>query len=213
MYNEFVTSDADQSAAEPVFTNCVRCGYSLRGLPANHFCPECGLRFDERCVLFRATNTKRFVAFWILVFSGGWTYVRYVPRLFNLSNQSSLDKFTAILSMFLLLFMVWLAVFMVKQFRRGFVVAITTDGLMVLIPGYMTDLIPWSDIGGASVLHRREGKPQVASLHLKSKKMYVDIGGMANVFPMRADVELFVRLVNERVESQGKSSVSAGDVK
>ncbi len=84
---------------------------------------------------------------------------------------------------------------------------------MVLIPGYGTDLIPWRDIGGASVQHRPEGKQQVASLHLKSKKMYVDIGNTPNVFPTRADVELFVRLVNERVESQGKSSVSAGDVK
>ena len=48
----------------PVFARCPRCDYSLRGLPANHACPECGLRFDEQCELYRTTNPK--AAFFML---------------------------------------------------------------------------------------------------------------------------------------------------
>ncbi|MEZ6085343.1 MAG: hypothetical protein R3E58_15725 [Phycisphaerae bacterium] len=71
--------------------------------------------------------------------------------------------------------------------------------------------------GMASVGHRSnrfsEGKPQMATLLLRKQKMYIDIGGAANVFPKRADVELFVRLVQVHIESQGKSPELAGDVK
>lgn len=32
---------------------CPRCGYRLRGLPAAHICPECGLSYDPHCEVVR----------------------------------------------------------------------------------------------------------------------------------------------------------------
>ncbi len=213
MYNEFVTTEADQSAAEPVFTNCVRCGYALRGLPVDHFFPECGLRFDERCALFRATDAKGILIFWFMILGTGWTSLEHLPGITNLANLPVHERFMAITAVAWIVCAVAAVWFLVKRYRKGFEVAITTDGLILNLPGFKSDLIPWSGVSKPSVKHRAEGKPQIASLYLKSKKTDVDIGGMANVFPRRSDVERFVSLVQERIESQGDVSESADEVK
>jgi hypothetical protein len=104
--------------------------------------------------------------------------------------------------------------FFVRRYRRGFEVAITSDGLIVRLPGFSDDLIPWRDIGGVSIKDRPADKPQVASVFLKSKSKSVEIGGVANVFPKRADVEHFVRQVMERLDSaddKGESRSSSGN--
>jgi hypothetical protein len=88
----------------------------------------------------------------------------------------------------------------IKRYRQGFQVAITSDGLMMHMPGLSDDLIPWSDIAGASVKERPTSKPQIATVVLRSKKKTVEIGGVANVFPRLADVERFVQQVNERLD-------------
>ena len=82
------------------------------------------------------------------------------------------------------------------------------------LPGFSDDLIPWRDIGGASIKDRPASKPQVASVFLKSKNKTVDIGGVANVFPKRTDVEHFVGQVMERLDSaddEGESCSSSGN--
>ena len=91
--------------------------------------------------------------------------------------------------------------FLIRRYRRGFEVAVARDGLIVRLPGFSDDLVPWSDIGGASIKDRPAGKPQVASVLFRSKNKTVDIGGVANVFPKRADVERFVAEVNDRVDA------------
>jgi hypothetical protein len=200
--------------AVPVFKNCARCGYSLRGLPANHACPECGLRFDEQCALYRVTNPRQLMVFWLMVFGGGWVALKHLPHFANLGGASAWEMIGALAGVVWIVCVPIAVWFIVRSYRRGFEVAITSDGLIVRLPGFSDDLIPWRDIGGASIKDRPAGKPQVASVFLRSKNKTVEIGGVANVFPKRADVGHFVRQVMERLDSaddEGESCSSAGN--
>jgi hypothetical protein len=196
-----VTTNADNPAPVPVFKKCVRCEYSLRGLPANHACPECGLRFDERCALYRITNPRQVIVFWVMIFGGGWVSLKHLPHVANLGGASAWEMIGALAGVVWIVCVPIAVWFFVRSYRRGFEVAVTSDGLIVHLPGFIDDLIPWRDIGGASIKDRPAGKPQVASVFLRSKNKTVDIGGVANVFPKRTDVEHFVRQVTERLDS------------
>jgi len=187
--------------AVPVFKKCVRCGYSLRGLPANHACPECGLRFDERCASYRVTNPRQLMVFWLMIFGGGWVALKHLPHVANLGGASAWEMIGALAGVVWIVCVPIAVWFIVRSYRRGFEVAITSDGLIVRLPGFSDDLIPWCDIGGASIKDRPAGKPQIASVFRKSKNKSVEIGGVANVFPNRTDVEHFVRQVMERLDS------------
>jgi len=35
-----------------MISRCPNCGYSLRGLPEEYLCPECGFSYDVNCVVF-----------------------------------------------------------------------------------------------------------------------------------------------------------------
>jgi len=41
-----------------MLTACPRCDYSLRGLPADHACRECGLGYDEASETFQHTRQR-----------------------------------------------------------------------------------------------------------------------------------------------------------
>lgn len=192
-------SDDGNPPATPVFKKCVRCGYSLRGLPDNHACPECGLRFDQRCELYRVANPKQVLFIWIVIFGGGWVNLRNLPHIANLGAASTWQKILTLVALFWVVIVVAGVWFLVKRYRRGFEVAVTSDGLIVRLPGFNDDLIPWTNVGGVSVKERPEGKPQIAAVFLKDKQKSIDIGGGANVFPTQADVNRFVDQVNERI--------------
>jgi len=202
-------TDNEKPGSVPVFKKCVRCGYSLRGLSANRACPECGLRFDERCALYGATNPRQILALWLLILGGGWVSLKNLPHLTNLADASAWDTVGALAGALWVVFVAAGIWFFVRRYRRGFKVAITSDGLILRLPGFSDDLLPWRDIGGASIKERPAGKPQVASVLLRSPNKTVEIGGVANVFPKRAAVERFVREVNERVGSDDATSLQA----
>ncbi|MCP4246338.1 MAG: hypothetical protein GY778_04745 [bacterium] len=184
---------------KPVFAKCVRCGYSLRGLPARHACPECGLRYDERCALYKVLNPKAVIALWVCIFGGGWVNLKNLPALTSLDSVSWWRKVLALFAVMWVVILVFGVWWLVRMYRRGFLVAVTADGLIVRIMGFDGQVIPWTNIGRAAVKDRPEGKPQMASIFLKDKNKHVTIGGPANVFPTRADVERFVGQVNERI--------------
>ena len=199
----------DPTAPQPVFKKCARCGYSLRGLPSNHACPECGLRFDERCELYRVTNPKQVLIVWIAIFSGGWVVLKNLPHVWNYAAASAWEKVggvAAVAWFFFVGFGVW---FLVKRYRRGFEVAVTTDGLIVRLPGFDDELIPWNNIGSASFVPIPEDKPQAALVFFKNKKKNVSIGGVANVFPTVTHVMRFVGQVRARIRTTEGDDASA----
>ena len=193
-----MTNTSNASGSGPVFKRCPRCTYSLRGLPANHACPECGLRFDERCELYRVANPRQVFFVWMVIFGSGWVVLKHLPQVANFAAASAWDKVGAVAAVawfFFVGFAIW---FLVKRYRRGFEVAVTGDGLIVRLPGFNDELIPWDKIGGASVVKVPEGKRQIAAVLLRDKPKDMRIGGVADVFPTRSDVERFVGQVNAR---------------
>lgn len=184
-----------------MFKKCVRCGYSLRGLPANHVCPECGLRFDERCASYRVTNPRQVLILWIMILGGGWVSLKNLPHFANLAAASAWERVGAFAAVLWVAFVVAAAWHFARRYRRGFEVAITSDGLILRLPGFSDDLIPWRDVGRASIKKRSARKPQIALVFLNRKNKTVEIGGVANVFPRRTDVERFVAQVNDRVNA------------
>ena len=210
-----MVTNHDKSASGPVFKKCVRCGYSLRGLPANHLCPECGLRFDEGCALYRVTNPRQLLVFWLMIIGGGWVSLKHLPHLANLAGASVWEKVGAFAGGLWAVFVVVGVWFFFRRYRRGFEVAIMSEGLIVHLPGFSDELIQWSEVGGASIKERPPGKPQIASISLRGKNKTAEIGGVANVFPRRGDVERFVQEVNARVaipsgDKESNSSSSIG---
>ncbi len=193
------------SASKPVFKKCVRCGYSFRGLPADHACPECGLRFDEECELYRAANPRQILVVWIAIFSGGWATVRHLHHVTSFAAASAWQKVGALAALAWFPFVTAGLWMVIKQHRRGYTVSVMCDGLIVRLPGYKPDLIPWPTIQEASVKDLPEGKPQIAFVVLKDKQRPMSIGGVCNVFPKRADVERFVEQVNSRVRAASGS--------
>ena len=194
-------TNINKPAFASVFKKCVRCGYSLRGLPANHICPECGLRFDERGALYRVTNPRQLLAFWLMILGGGWVSLKNLPHFANLAGASAWETVGALAGALWVVFVAAGIWFFIRRYRRSFEVAITSDGLILRLPGFSDDLIPWSDIGGASIKEHPAAKPQIASVLLRGKNKTVEIGGVANVFPRRADVERFVAEVNDRLDA------------
>ena len=147
------------------------------------------------------TNPKQVLIVWIAIFSGGWVVLQNLPHVFNFAAASAWDKVGAVAAIawfFFVGFGVW---FLVKRFRRGYEVAVTSDGLIVRLPGFDDKLIPWDNIGGASFKQIQEGKHQIADVFFKDKQKNVSIGGVANVFPTRADVERFVEQVKDRIKA------------
>ena len=195
-----MTEQTRQQTTVAVFKRCPRCHYSLSGLPSAHSCPECGLRYDEECELFRAVNPKQILIVWAGIIGSGIAVLQNLPHLFHLASASVWQRVGAMAALAWFFFVGALIWSLVQRYRRGFEVALTADGLIVRLPAFHDELIPWDNVTGASIKERRPGKPQIASLALKDKPNAVDVGGVANVFPNPAVVQRFVQKVNERID-------------
>lgn len=56
-YRLITTGDDAKGGA----ARCPRCSYSLVGLPSEHSCPECGLQYDEKTLVWRITGLRAFI--------------------------------------------------------------------------------------------------------------------------------------------------------
>lgn len=76
--------DSEQSALDDdrqrrALTACIQCGYSLRGLPANSRCPECGLEFDEFTEILRPGGGANLTIGYIIGMSALMCYLLLGP--------------------------------------------------------------------------------------------------------------------------------------
>ncbi len=198
------------TAAQPVFKKCPGCGYSLRGLPATHACPECGLRFDECCELYRATNSRQTLVLLMPLLVGGFFGLKNFRDVLNFTTASAWEKVGVVFSVGCLFFAGIWGWFFVNRYRRGVEVAVTSNGLIVRLPEFDGKLIPWDALGGASMKPLSEGKPQIAQVFFKDKRRPMTIGDVANVFPTRAHVERFVEQVKDRIEAARSDDAITG---
>lgn len=183
----------------PPFAHCPQCRYALRRLPANHTCPECGLRYDERCAIYRATNPTQILAFWLMIFGGGWVSLRNLPTLLHLDQASVWEWIVAWGAVVWLVCVAIGVFFLIRKHRRGWYVAITRDGLLPHLPAIDTNMIAWERIESVRVPDRPQSKPAVVQIVLAPKGKRIEIGGLANVFPTRADAERFADEVAARL--------------
>lgn len=190
-----------QTPANPVFSRCPRCRYNLRGLPAKHACPECGLHFDPGCAIFPVHNPRQVLLVWAAILGGGWISLKKLPHVINASQSSFSDLFVGFAGLVWLTLALIGAFWFARRYRQGFLVAIASDGLILRLPNTPTDLIPWSQINSVQRKPLPATKPQVVRIYLEPRNKRLDLGGVANVFPTPAEAEQFVKTVQSRLQA------------
>ena len=134
--------------------------------------------------------------------------LRSLPHLVNFAGASTWERTLACLAIVWVVIVVLGARFVIILYRRGFLVAVTSDGLFVRLPASKEAMIPWTQIASAEIKEKPAGKPQVARVVMKGEQKNLDAGGVNNVFPKRVDVERFVEQVNTRAVAARGEEVS-----
>ena len=78
-------------------------------------------------------------------------------------------------------------------YRRGFKLAIMTDGLLLNLPGFDNELIPWSDVSDASP------DDLTISVRLKTERKIILLGSDHRIFPTPDDAARCAAQINERI--------------
>lgn len=169
---------------------CPVCGYSLRGLPEDHQCPECGLRYDAASEIYFHANPRALwgamvgsmgTAAWLGYWAQGWKVAGSVGRVIALAGLLACVSGIGVAG-----FQIWTVV------KRGALVAVMPDGLFLRLDRAGGAWIRWDNITRASVLP----KLRVSSLFIKDARVVRSVGG---VFKTHDDARRFVDQVNQRV--------------
>lgn len=168
---------------------CPRCGYSLQGLPVDHICPECGLRYDAQSEVYRVRDPKAVFG----AVGGGTAWLWGGLALLDAYHRvpPPWRMLIVLYGIAFLLASVWLTRFFYFLFKAGPLVAVLTDGLFVRLRRLEGELIPWSNIARAAA----NKKMKSAALFIRDTKTIRDLVG---VFRGPTDVERFTAQVNTR---------------
>ncbi|UCG32954.1 MAG: hypothetical protein JSU68_14975 [Phycisphaerales bacterium] len=183
----------------PPFDACPRCAYSLRGLPADHYCPECGLRFDRDCVLYRVTNPKLFLLLWALILGGGLVNLRYLRYWSSWSSETVYNKVFAVMGLVYLVCLTFGVFWARKKYKSGQKVAITADGVFLQMGAIDDGLIPWSHIRRANTGKR--GRHYIAVITRRDPNRIITLGEYYTFFPAEQDAQRFVNQIRNRIAS------------
>ena len=182
---------------KPPFDSCPRCTYSLRGLPADHYCPECGLRFDPACELYRVTNPKQFLLIWGLIFGGGWINLKSIQYWGSWQTETLWHKIYAVAGAVWIICLIFGVLWVRRAYRRGQKVAVTTDGLFIQMATTDDGLIPWSSICDA--VARLKGNTHIAIITRYNPHKTIRLGDMYKLFRTRGDAQRFVNQIRDRM--------------
>lgn len=174
---------------------CPQCAYSLHGLPDDHACPECGLRYDRESEVYKHVNPKA-IFMGLLGFIGGAGGMANLPRAFG--NAGSFWRVCIILSVMLYFgAAVWFARYVYRLYRSGPLVAVLPEGLYVRLLRIRGEQIAWTDVSRVAF-----NRPQkVATLIFLDGRPVLDICG---VFASLNDAQRFVSQVAARIEMAKK---------
>jgi hypothetical protein len=203
------TVDRGAPSPSPPFDRCPRCAFSLRGLPANHACPECGLRYDERSVLYRVHNPKAAVVARLVVMAFICLSVVLNGAMRAASGRwhTPGDLFSILWGLAVVVLLVWYARWYVRKFRAGYGVAITTDGLHIRIPCdgiFRKSFLPWADICELAIKPQSEGEHHGVRVQTRRGRADFTLGYLpTRIFPSRIDAERFVEHVRTRMVEAG----------
>jgi len=162
----------------------------LQGLPEEHACPECGLRYDGESEVYKHTNPKA-------LFAGLLGFVGGTGGMFNLvRTYASAGPFwrVCIMLCWVIYFgaAVWLARYAYRLYRSGPLLAVLPDGLFIRLRRINGDWIKWENVSRAALNRARKG----ATLIFRDGRPVMDING---VFASTSDAQRFVSQVASRL--------------
>lgn len=195
-----MTDPGSESTASPrpSLRRCPRCLFSLRGLPANHACPECGLRYDEQCKLYTVANPQQVLIVWMAIFASGWIVLKNLPKVPDFFTLSTGDQIETAAAVLWIVFVALMFRFMIKRYRQGYEVALTAEGLIIRLPAIDDKLIRWERVADIEVKSVPGRQRDSVLLTLSDPHKRVPIGGLAKVFSSREEMEEFVARVQAR---------------
>ncbi len=167
-------------------TWCPQCKYSLKGLPANHSCPECGFEYDAETAAWHGRTSRIWTSFWMLVtlFYGGSLLKGAIDRSQSAGGWRLFD----LLSILGIVFILWL---LIREFSASLTIATTPRGLYIKKGRRHGTFVPWEQVQRVfwSVASRK------CELKIASK---VRMKLITRIFEDQADFEEFQAQVERR---------------
>ena len=99
---------------------CPKCGYSLRGLPDEYDCPECGRAYDRSAVLFRGSLFWHSLYFALAIVA----FITIAPVLWE-GPPGTLEIRTIVMMLGLLAWIIW-------RYRRRSTIVVSARELSIL---------------------------------------------------------------------------------
>ncbi|MCH8878276.1 MAG: hypothetical protein IID34_00150 [Planctomycetes bacterium] len=171
---------------------CPICSYSLRGLPSEYRCPECGFPYDSQTRIWRPQKPKAIFAGLIGFIGGGGFLVHFIVQ----APRIGIPVF--VLWMGLASYIGWRCY---SIYKRGQFVCVGSDGIQYRLQKAEAQLICWKDI---AVIHRRWLDKRCLVERVGDQK---DIP-LYGVFCSPADVVEFADLANQRLTAHLKALAS-----
>jgi uncharacterized protein (DUF983 family) len=198
-----MTDPGSESTASPrpSLRRCPRCLFSLRGLPANHACPECGLRYDEQSLHARVRNPLH-----VLIVAGVPLLVGAV--IFRVTVMDALEAnavewqnvVQVLGAVGFLIFGLAKLFQAVRRYVAGYRAAVVTDGMIICLPEAPEGLIPWSRVAYVSVRDKHNKQGGEIQLLLHDVKNPILLGkDPVRLFPTMEETERFASAILARM--------------
>jgi len=180
---------------------CPRCEYLFAGLPPDHACPECGLRYDRASRVHRQRTTPLFYTG-----VGGFAVINVLQLLVQIRQASGVLR-TVLLIGWLLVIAVLIALsfYLYRLSRSPRFVCALPDGLLARHHGLKLRFLPWTNV---SRVHSMRGGLG-ATVWVRDARRMLNFQGF---FRSKTEVDQFVEYANSRVAAPHPEPMGAVEV-